>query len=164
MLPYNKAVMTLKELKNCTIIYVFLLSVHHNNIITQVFIDKTLYIVTVCHWFYLVSSECIKLCNSVAQRAIPIHYPHLDNRQKWKANKKIDDQTKHFPACAYQYVTSDSGRHSFAPRANPPPTPKVPKAPSRTKKKKCYVSAWLPWACTGIKKTYLLIMKKFWQT
>lgn len=28
-----------------------------------------------------------------------------------------------------QYFTSDSGRHSFAPRANPPPTPRVPKAP-----------------------------------
>ena len=26
--------------------------------------------------------------------------------------------------------TSDSGRQSFAPRAKPPPTPRVPKAPT----------------------------------
>lgn len=37
-------------------------------------------------------------------------------------------------------LTSDSGRHSFAPSANPPPTPRVPKAPEQHDKRQLWVT------------------------
>lgn len=44
--------------------------------------------------------------------------------------KKIGQNFMHHPSIPQcVQLTSESGRHSLAPRANPPPTPRVPNAP-----------------------------------
>lgn len=83
---------------------------------------------------YLVSGEGIKFCYAVTQGTITINNPHLRIKTRplsYTAPPRKQEITAQALAFTPSGVcpTSESGRQSFAPRANPPPTPSVPKAP-----------------------------------
>lgn len=86
---------------------------------------------------HLVSDERIKFDEAIAKSSIPKQAPDLVGRGPRVVRVDQGPESSKSPnsSAQLQCLTSASGRHSLAPSANPAPTPRVPKAPKRTKSK-----------------------------